>query len=61
MAALAISVQILAGDWHGLNTLKRQPAKVAAVEGIGHTQRGAPLLLLLYWVFRGQAQKLVCG
>ncbi|MEO1285602.1 MAG: cytochrome ubiquinol oxidase subunit I [Pseudomonadota bacterium] len=45
MAALLIPVQILVGDLHGLNTKEYQPAKVAAMEGIWETQRGAPLLL----------------
>jgi len=46
MAALVAPVQILAGDMHGLNTLKHQPAKVMAMEG--HFQshpNGAPLIL----------------
>jgi len=33
VAAVLIPLQILAGDMHGLNTLKHQPAKVAAMEG----------------------------
>ena len=33
------------GDMHGLNTLEHQPAKVAAMEGLWETQRGAPLNL----------------
>jgi cytochrome d ubiquinol oxidase subunit I len=32
-AAIAIPLQILAGDLHGLNTLEHQPAKIAALEG----------------------------
>lgn len=44
-AAVTIVLQILAGDLHGLNTLEHQPQKVAAMEGIWETQRGAPLLL----------------
>lgn len=44
-AAVLIPLQILAGDMHGLNTLKYQPQKVAAMEGIWETQRGAPMLL----------------
>ena len=44
-AALLIPVQILVGDLHGLNTKEYQPAKVAAMEGIWETERGAPLLL----------------
>jgi len=45
-AAIAIPLQILAGDMHGLNTLEHQPAKIAAIEGIWHTERSAPLTLV---------------
>jgi cytochrome d ubiquinol oxidase subunit I len=44
-AALLIPIQILVGDMHGVNTLKHQPAKIAAMEGIWETQRGAPAVL----------------
>jgi cytochrome d ubiquinol oxidase subunit I len=44
-AAIAIPLQIVAGDQHGLNTLEHQPAKIAAIEGIWHTEKGAPLTL----------------
>ena len=44
-AAVLIPLQILAGDMHGLNTLEHQPQKIAAMEGVWHTERGAPLLL----------------
>ena len=44
-AALLVPAQILVGDLHGLNTLKHQPAKIAAMEAIWHTQRGVPLVL----------------
>ncbi|GGW82652.1 cytochrome ubiquinol oxidase subunit I [Alteromonas halophila] len=44
-AAILIPLQIFAGDMHGLNTLKHQPQKVAAMEGVWETERGAPLLL----------------
>src|SRR5436190_1003859 len=37
--------EIVDGDLHGLNTLEHQPAKIAAVEGVWHTEHGAPLLL----------------
>ncbi|WOI46174.1 cytochrome ubiquinol oxidase subunit I [Acidovorax sp. BLS4] len=43
--AVAIPAQILMGDMHGLNTLQHQPAKIAAIEGIWHTEKGAPLTL----------------
>lgn len=45
VAAVAIPIQILVGDLHGLNTLEHQPAKIAAMEGVWQTERGAPLLL----------------
>lgn len=45
LAALLIPLQIFAGDLHGLNTKEYQPAKVAAMEGLWETQKGAPLLL----------------
>ncbi|MBX2824843.1 MAG: cytochrome ubiquinol oxidase subunit I [Gammaproteobacteria bacterium] len=44
-AALLIPVQILVGDLHGLNTLEHQPAKIAAMEAVWETERGAPLVL----------------
>jgi cytochrome d ubiquinol oxidase subunit I len=44
-AAIAIPVQIFVGDQHGLNTLEHQPAKIAAIEGIWHTEKSAPLTL----------------
>ncbi len=45
LAAVAIPLQIVVGDMHGLNTLKHQPAKIAAMEGVWETARGVPLLL----------------
>lgn len=45
VAAVLIPVQIVVGDFHGLNTLKYQPAKLAAMEGIWETQRGVPAVL----------------
>lgn len=37
--------QAVIGDFHGLNTLKYQPTKVAAMEGNWETGKGVPLLL----------------
>jgi cytochrome d ubiquinol oxidase subunit I len=48
VAAFVIPVQILVGDQHGLNTLEHQPAKVAAMEALWHTERGAPLVLFAW-------------
>ena len=45
MAAIVAPAQIVAGDFHGLNTLEHQPAKVAAMEGHFETHAGAPLIL----------------
>jgi cytochrome d ubiquinol oxidase subunit I len=45
LGAILIPVQVAVGDLHGLNTLEHQPAKIAAIEGIWETERGAPLLL----------------
>lgn len=45
IAAVLAPLQIFIGDLHGLDTLKHQPAKVAAIEGIWHTEKGAPLTL----------------
>ncbi|MFZ6820179.1 cytochrome ubiquinol oxidase subunit I [Undibacterium sp. Ji22W] len=45
LAAILIPLQILVGDLHGLNTLQHQPAKIAAMEGIWETQKGAPAVL----------------
>ena len=45
VAAVLIPAQIVVGDLHGLNTLKYQPAKLAAMEGIWETQNGVPAVL----------------
>jgi cytochrome bd ubiquinol oxidase subunit I len=45
LAAVLIPLQIAVGDQHGLNTLEHQPAKIAAMEGLWHTERRAPLVL----------------
>jgi cytochrome bd ubiquinol oxidase subunit I len=38
-------LQLVIGDWHGLNTREHQPAKVAAIEAHWETMRRAPLIL----------------
>ncbi|WP_231866148.1 MULTISPECIES: cytochrome ubiquinol oxidase subunit I [unclassified Alcanivorax] len=45
MAAVLAPLQVVIGDLHGLNTLEHQPAKIAAMEGIWETEKGAPLTL----------------
>ena len=44
-AAILVPTQIMLGDLHGLNTLKHQPAKVAAMEAVWDTETGAALTL----------------
>lgn len=45
MALIVAPLQVVAGDFHGLNTLEHQPAKLAAMEGHYETRKGAPLIL----------------
>jgi cytochrome d ubiquinol oxidase subunit I len=45
LATILAPLQIFVGDLHGLNTLEHQPAKIAAMEAIWRTERGAPLVL----------------
>ncbi|CAH9065316.1 Cytochrome bd-II ubiquinol oxidase subunit 1 [Pseudoalteromonas holothuriae] len=45
VAALLAPMQIFVGDLHGLNTFEHQPQKIAAMEGLWETQKGAPLIL----------------
>ncbi len=42
IAALASPVQVLVGDWAGRDVATTQPVKLAAIEGLGKTTRGAP-------------------
>ena len=44
-AAILMPIQIMLGDAHGLNTLKYQPAKLAAMEGIWESGSGIPAVL----------------
>ena len=44
-ATILIPLQMVVGDSHGLNTLQYQPAKVAAMEGIWNTEKGAPAVI----------------
>lgn len=48
LAAILVPIQILVGDAHGLNTLEHQPQKIAAMEGVWNTEKGAPLLLFAW-------------
>lgn len=48
MAAIVTPLQILAGDMHGLNSLEHQPLKVAAMEGLWDTEKGAGLRVVAW-------------
>jgi cytochrome bd ubiquinol oxidase subunit I len=47
-AAIAVPLQVIVGDLHGLTVRKYQPVKLAAIEGHWETQRGAPLVLFAW-------------
>ncbi|MGH2907085.1 MAG: cytochrome ubiquinol oxidase subunit I [Solirubrobacterales bacterium] len=44
-AALASPVQLFVGDWAGRAVAEQQPIKLAAMEGLGQTQKDAPFTL----------------
>ena len=48
MALIVAPIQALVGDFHGLNTLKHQPAKIAAMEGHWDNSEGGPTPLILF-------------
>ncbi len=50
MILIAAPVQIFIGDAHGLNTLKHQPAKIAAVEGHWQNTPGESVPLILFGI-----------
>jgi cytochrome d ubiquinol oxidase subunit I len=46
VAALAAPVQILVGDWAARDVARTQPVKLAALEGLAATEKGAPIHIL---------------
>ncbi|HXD54393.1 MAG TPA: cytochrome ubiquinol oxidase subunit I [Solirubrobacteraceae bacterium] len=46
VAAVVSPVQVLVGDWAARDVATEQPTKLAALEGLAHTTRGAPEHLL---------------
>ncbi|MET1078620.1 MAG: cytochrome ubiquinol oxidase subunit I [Pseudomonas sp.] len=48
MALLVAPIQAVIGDFHGLNTLKYQPAKIAAIEGHWENHGNEPTPLILF-------------
>jgi len=45
MAVFVAPIQLIVGDFHGINSFENQPAKVAAMEGIWEDEKGAALRL----------------
>ena len=48
MLAILAPIQAVVGDFHGLNTLIHQPAKIAAIEGHWDGSKPAPLVLFAW-------------
>ena len=46
LMAFLIPLQIVIGDWVGLKVHHYQPIKTAAIEGLWHSQEGAPFILI---------------
>jgi cytochrome bd ubiquinol oxidase subunit I len=46
VAALSAPVQTLIGDWNGRDVAELQPTKLASFEGLGPTEKGAPIHIL---------------
>jgi cytochrome bd ubiquinol oxidase subunit I len=55
IAAIASPVQMLVGDWVARDVATTQPIKLAAIEGLAHTTKGAPEHLL-GWYTNGHIQ-----
>src|SRR4051794_380655 len=43
VAAIAAPAQVVVGDWNGRTVARGQPVKLASFEGLGKTEKGAPL------------------
>ncbi len=57
MALLVAPIQAVIGDFHGLNTLKHQPAKIAAIEGHWENVGNEPTPLILFGLPDMKAEK----
>jgi cytochrome d ubiquinol oxidase subunit I len=43
VAAVVAPIQVVVGDWAARDVAEMQPAKLAALEGLGKTEKGAPI------------------
>lgn len=57
MVTFAAPLQLFLGDQHGLNTLKYQPAKIAAIEGHWENKANQSVPLLLFAIPDMEAEK----
>ena len=55
LAIVLAPVQALVGDMHGLNTLERQPAKIAGIEA--HWENHSPVPLVVFAIPDGKAER----
>ena len=60
-AAITVPLQIVAGDLHGLAIHRHQPIKLAAMEAVWDTERGAPLLLFAWPDTKAEANRHAIG
>ena len=68
VAAIATPIQIGVGDWIANVVAEHQPVKLAAMEGLFRTERGAPLSLggiyvddELHWAHRDPVRAVAAG
>lgn len=57
MALISACVQVVVGDLHGLNTLKHQPAKIAAMEGHWENEGDKATPLILFGIPDNEAER----
>lgn len=46
LALFLAPLQLVIGDLYGLNVVEHQPAKIAAIEGVWHTEKGADFTII---------------
>jgi cytochrome bd ubiquinol oxidase subunit I len=58
LASVLVPAQAVIGDLHGLNTLRHQPTKLAAIEGVWESGRGQPAVLFAIPDEKAEANRL---
>jgi cytochrome d ubiquinol oxidase subunit I len=49
-AAIFVPIQLVVGDWAARHVAQKQPVKLAAIEGLAKTEKGAPLSIGGLWI-----------